>query len=99
MYLLNEKNAILFVEIYKKNSVFRMDLSTSDELELFSKELHRYMSPDALEQLARKVGFVKRKSKYHAQDLVALCIWFSQNIAHLYIFGRIIFHSYSVHNP
>ncbi|SCB69196.1 Uncharacterized protein BWGO95_03348 [Bacillus mycoides] len=59
-----------------------MNLSIFDELELFSKELQRYMSPDALEQLARNVGFVKRKSKYRAQDLVALCIWLSQNIAH-----------------
>ncbi|BAR87026.1 transposase (plasmid) [Bacillus thuringiensis serovar tolworthi] len=59
-----------------------MNLSISDELELFSKELQRYMSPHALEQLARNVGFVKRKSKYRAQDLVALCIWLSQNIAH-----------------
>ncbi|MFB6732699.1 DUF1572 family protein [Bacillus mobilis] len=46
-----------------------MNLSISDELELFSKELQRYMSPHALEQLARNVGFVKRKSKYRAQDL------------------------------
>lgn len=51
-----------------------MNLSIFDELELFSKELQRYMSPDALEQLAKNVGFVKRKSKYRAQDLVALCI-------------------------
>ncbi|GKS09732.1 hypothetical protein YDYSY3_07320 [Paenibacillus chitinolyticus] len=59
-----------------------MNLSIFDELELFSKELQQYMSPDALEQLAKNVGFVKRKSKYRAQDLVVLCIWLSQNIAH-----------------
>ncbi|MGV2526451.1 UNVERIFIED_CONTAM: IS4 family transposase, partial [Bacillus thuringiensis] len=59
-----------------------MNLSIFDELELFSQELKRYMSPDALERLAKNVGFVKRKSKYRAQDLVALCIWLSQNIAH-----------------
>ncbi|MDZ5609127.1 IS4 family transposase [Bacillus pseudomycoides] len=59
-----------------------MNLSIFDELELFSQELKRYMSPDALEKLAKNVGFVKRKSKYRAQDLVALCIWLSQNIAH-----------------
>ncbi len=40
------------------------------------------MSPDVLEQLARNTGFVKRKNKYRAQDLVALCIWLSQNIVH-----------------
>jgi hypothetical protein len=40
------------------------------------------MSPNVLEQLAREIGFVQRKSKYRAQDLVALCVWLSQNIAH-----------------
>ncbi|MDH8001266.1 IS4 family transposase [Bacillus cereus] len=58
-----------------------MNLPTFDKLELFSKELQRYMSPDALEQLAREIGFVQRKSKYRAQDLVALCVWLSENIA------------------
>ena len=58
-----------------------MNLSMLDELELFSKELQRYMSPDALEHLAREIGFVQRKSKYFAQDLVAICVWLSENIA------------------
>jgi hypothetical protein len=58
-----------------------MNLSTFDELELFSKELQRFMSPGALEQLAREIGFVQRKSKYRAQDLVALCAWLSEDIA------------------
>ncbi|MGW5951703.1 IS4 family transposase [Bacillus mycoides] len=58
-----------------------MNLSTFDKLELFSKELQRYMSPGALEQLAREIGFVQRKSKYRAQDLVALCVWLGENIA------------------
>lgn len=58
-----------------------MNLSTFDELKLFSKELQRYMSPGVLEQLAREIGFVQRKSKYRAQDLVALCVWLSENIA------------------
>ncbi|EJQ94050.1 hypothetical protein II1_04640 [Bacillus cereus MC118] len=59
-----------------------MNLSILDELELFSKELQRYMSPHVLEQLAREIGFVQRKSKYRAQDLVALCVWLSKNVAH-----------------
>lgn len=49
-----------------------MNLSISDELLLFSKELQQHMSPHALGQLARKVGFIQRNSKYHAQDLLAL---------------------------
>lgn len=58
-----------------------MNLSIFDKLELFSKGLQRYMSPGALEQLAREMGFVQRKSKYRAHDLVALCVWLSENIA------------------
>lgn len=54
-----------------------MNLSISDELELFSKELQRHMSPHALEKLAREIGFVQRRSKYRAQDLVALCVCIS----------------------
>ncbi|MGG0454632.1 IS4 family transposase [Bacillus mycoides] len=58
-----------------------MNLSIFDELELFSQELKQHMSPHALEQLARDTGFVQRRSKYRAQDLVALCVWLSQNVA------------------
>ncbi|PGE94245.1 IS4 family transposase [Bacillus pseudomycoides] len=58
-----------------------MNLSISDELQLFSKELQRHKSPHVLDQLAREIGFVQRKSKYRAQDLVALCVWLSENIA------------------
>ena len=46
---------------YTKGWHFCMNLSISDELELFSKELQRYMSPHVLEQLAREIGFVQRK--------------------------------------
>ncbi|PEK17212.1 hypothetical protein CN694_29345 [Bacillus wiedmannii] len=49
-----------------------MDLSISDELQLFSKELQQHMSPYTLNQLASKVGFVQRKSIYRVQDLVVL---------------------------
>lgn len=47
-----------------KDGVFGMNLSTFDKLELFSKELQRYMSPDALEQLARERGFVLSVKPY-----------------------------------
>lgn len=47
-------------------------LSVFVELELFSQELHRYMSPHALEHLVREVGFVQRRGEYRTQDLAAL---------------------------
>ncbi|OIK15101.1 hypothetical protein BIV60_10220 [Bacillus sp. MUM 116] len=43
-----------------------------NELAPFSKELQRSLSPQALQQLAKKVGFVQRISKHQAKDLIAL---------------------------
>jgi hypothetical protein len=56
-----------------------MDDRISDELALFSQELHRYLNPHTLKQLAKKVSFVQRASKYQTQDLVTL--WLSQKVA------------------
>lgn len=58
-----------------------MNLSIQDEFQLFAKELQRYLSPHILQQIAQETGFVKRKSKYGACDLAALCIWINQHIA------------------
>ncbi|OTY40045.1 IS4 family transposase, partial [Bacillus thuringiensis serovar poloniensis] len=58
-----------------------MSISVSDELQLFAQEIQSFLSPNTLRDLARDVGFVQRTSKYQAKDLVALCIWMSQNIA------------------
>ncbi|HHX7188444.1 IS4 family transposase [Bacillus thuringiensis] len=58
-----------------------MSVSVSDELQLFAQEIQSSLSPNTLRSVARSVGFVKRISKYQAQDLVALCVWMSQNVA------------------
>lgn len=58
-----------------------MSREISDELTLFSQELQRSLSPQALQDLAKKVGFVQRTSKYQAKDLIALCVWLSQKVA------------------
>ncbi|CAG9611937.1 hypothetical protein BACCIP111899_01109 [Bacillus rhizoplanae] len=58
-----------------------MTLSIQDEFHLFAEELQRYLSPNILQQLAQETGFVKRKSKYGARELTALCIWISQHVA------------------
>jgi hypothetical protein len=57
------------------------NLSEEDHLYLFAKVLRKYMTPSALEKLARETKFMQRKSKYGAQELVALCVWLSQNVA------------------
>ncbi len=53
----------------------------SDELFLYAQELQIFLSPTALKDIARQVGFVQRLSKYQANELIALCVWFSQEIA------------------
>ncbi|PGL44002.1 IS4 family transposase, partial [Bacillus cereus] len=58
-----------------------MSISVSDELQLFAQEIQKSLSPNILRDLARDVGFVQRTSKYQAKDLVALCVWMSQNVA------------------
>ena len=40
-----------------------MNLSIQDELQLFSEELYRHLTP-SLEELAKELGFVKRKRKF-----------------------------------
>lgn len=46
-----------------------MNLSISDELQLFSRELRQHISPHTLNHLAKKVEFVQRRSKLLVQDL------------------------------
>ncbi len=58
-----------------------MDVQFSEELHLFAQELQRSLSPIALQEIAKKVGFVKRSSKYQANELMALCVWLSQEVA------------------
>lgn len=58
-----------------------MSMSVSDELQLFAQEIQNSLSPNTLRNFARDVGFVQRASKHQAKDLIALCVWMSQNIA------------------
>ncbi|MCI0768633.1 IS4 family transposase, partial [Bacillus sp. TL12] len=57
-----------------------MSISVADELQLFAQEIQNFLSPNILRDFAREVGFVQRTSKYQAKDLVALCVWMSQNV-------------------
>ncbi|WHY27031.1 IS4 family transposase [Bacillus wiedmannii] len=58
-----------------------MNLSIQDELQPFAEELQRYVTPIFLEELARELGFIKRKRKFSGSDLAAICIWISQWVA------------------
>jgi hypothetical protein len=40
-----------------------MNLSIQDELQLFSEELYRHLTPSLLEELAKELGFCKKKTK------------------------------------
>ncbi len=70
-----------FCRIIGKDGVFCMSISVSDELQLFAREIQSFLSPNILRGFAKDVGFVQRTSKYQAKDLVALCVWMSQNVA------------------
>ncbi|MEC2898064.1 IS4 family transposase, partial [Bacillus cereus] len=58
-----------------------MNLSIQDELQLFSEELYRHLTPSLLEELAKKVGFVKRKRKFSGSELATIFIWRRQRTA------------------
>ncbi len=52
----------------------------SNELNLFAQDLRDCLSPTVLQDIAKRVGFVKRASKYQANELIALCVWLSQEV-------------------
>ncbi|MBP1155120.1 hypothetical protein ACVLD2_000974 [Paenibacillus sp. PvR052] len=56
-------------------------LSISEEMHLLAQQLQHHFSPTQLEDLARKAGFVQRKSKYTAQDLVSLCVFLNDHLS------------------
>ncbi|CAH0288423.1 hypothetical protein SRABI133_04158 [Peribacillus simplex] len=60
---------------------FLMNPIISNELNLFAQELQYFLSPVVLQDIAKQVGFVQRSSKYQANELIALCVWLSQEIA------------------
>src|SRR4051794_22657177 len=53
----------------------------SDSITLFAQELQRFLSPTALQEIAKKTNFVQRTSKHQGNELVALCVWLSQKVA------------------
>ncbi|KFM95682.1 putative transposase for insertion sequence element [Bacillus clarus] len=58
-----------------------MNPSIQDELLPFAEKLQRYVTPVFLEELAREIGFIKRKRKFSGSDLATICIWISQRVA------------------
>ncbi|MGG2064931.1 IS4 family transposase [Bacillus sp. S14(2024)] len=58
-----------------------MDISLTEEFQLFAQELHYHLSPQILQRLAKDVGFVRRTSKYNGKSLVSLCVWLSDKVA------------------
>lgn len=56
-------------------------LSTQEELEMIARELKQHFSPEELEKMARKVGFVQRESKCRAEDFVSLCVFLKDDLS------------------
>ena len=72
---------MLIVRSLQERVAFLMNPIISNELNLFAQELQYFLSPVALQDIAKHVGFVQRSSKYQANELIALCVWLSQEIA------------------
>jgi hypothetical protein len=72
---------MLIVRSLRERVAFLMNPIISNELNLFAQELQYFLSPVVLQDIAKKVGFVQRCSKYQANELIALCVWLSQEIA------------------
>jgi hypothetical protein len=76
----SDKNVILSKEkLARKGDIF-MNLSIQDELQLFSEELYRHLTPSLLEELKR-IRFCKKKTKVFGNELATICIWVSQRTA------------------
>jgi hypothetical protein len=75
------KNVILSKKLARKGDIFFMNLSIQDELQLFSEELYRHLTPSLLEELAKRIGFCKKKRKFSGNELATICIWVSQRTA------------------
>lgn len=58
-----------------------MYFSIHDKLQSFAEELQRYVTPVFLEELAREIGFIKRKRKFSGSDLATIYILISQRVA------------------
>jgi len=69
---------MLIVRSLRKRLVFFMNPIISSELTLFAQKIQRFFSSIVLKGIAKKVGFVQQSSKYQADELIALCVWFSQ---------------------
>lgn len=67
-------------QFIRKDGVL-MNPIISNRLNLFAQELQYVLSPVALQDIAKQVGFVQRSSKYQAKEHIALCVWLSQEIA------------------
>lgn len=59
---------------------FLMNRILSNELNLFAQELRECLYLAVLKDITKRVCFVQRASKYQANEVLALCVWISQEI-------------------
>ncbi|MFJ1139268.1 IS4 family transposase, partial [Bacillus thuringiensis] len=58
-----------------------MSLSIQEKLRRYSQDMYRHLSLFLLEELAKELGFVKRRRKISGKELGTICIWVSQRTA------------------
>lgn len=69
-----KKETSTFLKSELERLTFFMNLSIQDQLQIFSEELYRHLIPSLLEELAKELGFVKRKRKFSGNELATICI-------------------------
>gem|GEM_PF-3037227 len=56
-------------------------LTLYEDINIFLDELKKYFSKGDIEEIARETGFVKRKGKIDAWELVYLCSFMDVEVA------------------
>lgn len=65
---------MLIVRSLRERMVFFMNPIISSELTLFAQKIQHSLSTIVLKEIAKKVGFVQRSSKYQANELIAILL-------------------------
>ncbi|PND13442.1 hypothetical protein CW304_22165 [Bacillus sp. UFRGS-B20] len=65
-------------KLARKDDVFYESFSIQDELQLFSEELYRHLTPLFWDS-QKKLDFVKRKRKFSGNEISTNMFWVSQH--------------------
>ncbi len=76
-----QKTAKMLSFIKRERMIFMKEKDIKKELHIFAKELQSKLNSETLQMIGEKHSFSRRKSKFQTAELVALCVWLSQQVA------------------